>query len=79
MRYAISLGVFKTQDTAQNYLSELRARGVHTALVGERASRLKTSMFMLDSVDALTEAKLAAAKKDFPGSELKNVPCALTR
>ena len=79
LRYAISLGVFKTQDAAQNHLNELRGQGVRTAQIGERASKLKTTMFMLNKVDALTEAKLTATKKDFPGSELKNIPCALTR
>lgn len=78
-RYAISLGVFKTQDAAQNYLNELRAKGVRSAQIGERASTLKTTLFMLNNVDALTEAKLAEMKADFAGSELKNVPCTLTR
>ena len=78
-QFAISLGVFKTQEAAQNYLKELRVKDVRTAQVGERASKLKTTMLILNKVDALTEAKLAATRKDFPGSELKNVPCALTR
>lgn len=78
-RYAISLGVFKSQDAAQNYLDELRAKGVRTAQIGERAIKLKTTMFMLNEVDAATEATLTATMKDFPGGELKNVPCALTR
>lgn len=79
LRYAISLGVFKTQDAAQNYLNELRGQGVRSAQIGERASKLKTTLFMLNKVDALTEVKLNATKKDFAGSELKNVPCSLTR
>lgn len=78
-RYAISLGIFKTQEAAQNYHKELRAKDVRTAQVGERASKLKTTMFMLNGVGAQTEAKLTAAKKGFSGSELKNVPCTLTR
>jgi len=79
LQYAISLGVFKTQDAAQNYLKELRVKDVRTALVGERASKLKTTMFMLTKVDALAEAKLTEMKKDFPVGELKNIPCTLTR
>ena len=79
LQFAISLGVFKTQDAAQNYLKELRAKDVRSAQIGERASKLKTTMFTLNKVDVLTEAKLAATKKDFPMSELKNIPCRLTR
>jgi hypothetical protein len=79
LRYAISLGVFKTQEAARNYLGELNAKGLRSAKVGERASKLKTTMFMLNSVDASIEGKLMAARKDLPGSNLKNVPCALTK
>ena len=76
---AISLGVFKTRDAAQNYLNYLRTRGVHTAKVGARVSKVKETIFNLAMVDAVTAAKLTAMQKDFPGSELKEVPCALTR
>lgn len=76
---AISLGVFKTRDAAQNFLNYLRTKGVHTAKVGERASKFKATVFKLDRMDAVTVAKLAAMQKDFAGSELKPVPCALAR
>jgi hypothetical protein len=76
---AISLGVFKTQEAAQGFLHGLHAKGVHTAQVGERASKLKSTIFMLDRVDAATVSKLTAMQNDFPGSTLNNVPCTLTR
>lgn len=75
---AISLGVFKTREAAQNYLNYMHTKGVHTAKVGERASKFKETIFMLDSLDAGTVVKLNALQKDFPGSELNVVPCALT-
>jgi hypothetical protein len=76
---AISLGVFKTRDAAQNFLHELQTKGVHSAKVGERASKLKSTIFILNRIDAGTEAKLKAMQNDFAGSELTNVPCGLTR
>jgi len=76
---AISLGVFKTRDAAQNFLHDLNTKGVRTARVGERASKLKTTLFMLHRVDAATESELTAMQKDFAGSYLNKVPCALTR
>lgn len=79
LRYAISLGVFKTQEAALNHLNELKAKGVRSARIGERASKLKTIMFVLSEVDSSIEGKLTAVKKDFPGSELKSVACALTK
>lgn len=76
---AISLGVFKTQEAAQHFLDGLLIKGVRTAQVGERASKFKMTLFALDGVDAATEAKLAAIQKNFTGSEMRKVPCALTR
>jgi hypothetical protein len=78
-RNAISLGVFKTRDAAQHFLDHVRTKGVHSARVGERASKIKTTIFSLSRIDAATAAKLAALQKDFAGSELKKVPCTLTR
>lgn len=78
-RNAISLGVFKTRESAQHFLDHLHTQGVHTAKVGERASKLKATIFRLNGIDAVTGGKLAAMQKDFAGSELRNVPCTLTR
>ncbi len=72
---AISLGVFKTQEAAQGFLEELRAKDVRTAQIGERASKLKATMFVLKGLDGAAEARLAAMQKDFSGSELKKIPC----
>lgn len=76
---AISLGVFKTQEAAQGFLDSLRTKGVVSAQVGERASKFKVTVFTLNGVDSGVEGALMAMQKDFAGSELKNVSCALTR
>ena len=76
---AISLGVFKTKEAAQNYLNYLRKKGVHTAKVGERVSNFKETIFMLNGLDPGTVVKLTELQKDFPGSDLNVVPCALTK
>ena len=75
-RNAISLGVFKTQEAAQNFLNVLRTKDVRTAQVGARAGRQKATIFILNGVSPATGARLTDMQKDFPGSELKNVPCA---
>lgn len=74
---AISLGVFRTQEAAQHFLDELRqTKGVRSAQVGERASKLKTTVFVLNGLDARAAAGIAEIQKDFAGSELKDVTCA---
>lgn len=79
-RNAISLGVFKTQEAAQKFMDEMRSKKVRSAQIGQRASKFKVTLFRLNEIGILTEAKLSAMQKDFVGSELKRIPCAtLTR
>lgn len=74
---AISLGVFKTQEAAQHFLDELRrSRDVRSAQVGERASQIKVTIFVLNGLDARAAATLAEIQMGFAGSELKDVACA---
>ncbi len=76
---AISLGVFKTRDAAQNFLHVLNGKGVRTARVGERTNKIKSTLFLLSGLDAPTAAKLNEMQKDFAGTELSKVACGLTR
>ena len=78
-RNAISLGVFKTQEAAQSFLEVMKAKRVRTAEVGKRASKFKVTVFRLNGVGTLTEVKMSTLQKEFSGSELKHVPCELTR
>lgn len=72
---AISLGVFKNAEAADKYLAFLRTKGVRTAKVGERKSKLKYTIFMMKDLDSGTLDKLHALRKEFPGSEFKTLEC----
>lgn len=72
---AISLGVFRTQHAAENYLAVLRKQGVRTAKVSERKSKLRFTQFVIQEADDALEAKLQGLQKDFPDSELKMSDC----
>lgn len=72
---AISLGVFKTEEAAHKFLESVVAKGIKTALIGERKSKLKFTVFVLREMDASTSAKIKALQNEFPGSELKELPC----
>jgi hypothetical protein len=73
--HAISLGVFKTREAAQNHLINLKKKGVRTAKVGERKSRLKFTVFAIKQIDQDTAAHLAKLQKEFANSELSTVAC----
>lgn len=72
---AISLGVFKTQEAAQNYQMILKKKGLTTAKVGERKRKLKFIVFALKNIDAEERSKLIKLQKDIVNSELKAVAC----
>ena len=74
-RNAISLGVFKTREAANKFVSKLSAKGIRTAEAGERASKLKFTVFVLKNPDAATMEKMAELHNEFDGSELHSVAC----
>jgi sporulation related protein len=70
-RYAISLGVFKSRDAARSRLAELRAKGVRSARVGERETRVPKIVFTVRDVPEPVVVKLGELRQAFPGTELK--------
>jgi hypothetical protein len=72
---AISLGVFKAEDVARNFLDHLKAKGVRSAVMGERQTRLKFIVFVLKNPDASTLSSLAEWQKEFTGIEMKSTAC----
>lgn len=72
---AISLGLFKSREAAQHFLEGLRNKGVNSAKMGERSSKSRAIVFVIDGLDAQTSGKLTVLQKDFSGSELKSVSC----
>ncbi|MDB5807769.1 MAG: hypothetical protein JWN73_5091 [Betaproteobacteria bacterium] len=69
-KWAISLGVFRTEDAARGYLASISTRGVKTARVGEREARVQKTVFQIRQVDNPLQARLAAIRKDFPGIDM---------
>jgi hypothetical protein len=75
MHNAISLGIFKSEDAASNYLQMLRGKGVRSAQVGRRDHRVTQTAFLVRNPDAAISARMAELATRFPGSELKAKDC----
>ena len=73
-RFAISLGIFKTEEAAKARLAELRERGVRTAQVVPRETPIQRVHFIIRDVPEALSAKLAEVRQGFPGTELKACP-----
>jgi hypothetical protein len=71
-KWAISLGVFRSEDAARNYLASLTSKGVKTARVGERETRVTKTVFIIREADDAMQARLAGVRKDFPDIAFKS-------
>jgi hypothetical protein len=70
-KYAISLGVFKTEESAKNYLDALMKKGVKSARAAERETKVGKTIVTFREADEALKAKLTDLKKEFAGQELK--------
>jgi SPOR domain len=75
MHNAISLGIFKSEEAASNFLQALHNRGVRSAQVGRRDHRVTQTVFLVRNPDPATSARMAELATRFPGSELKAKDC----
>jgi hypothetical protein len=70
LRWALSLGVFSTEDAAKAHLEALRAKGVRTAIIDRRDTRVPKVWFQVRDADAPLEDRLRAIARDFEGATL---------
>jgi hypothetical protein len=73
-RWALSLGVFRTEEAAQARLAALRAQGVRTARVGAREAVVPKVWLQVKGVDAPLHLRLREIARQVEGSELKDCP-----
>ena len=70
-RWALSLGVFRTEEAAKARLAALRTQGVRTAQIGPRETVVPKIWLQVKSVDAPLAARLKDIARQVEGSELK--------
>ena len=70
LRWSLSLGVFRTEEAARARLEALRARGVRSAQVGRRETRVAKVWFQVRSVDAALQSRLQEMAREFEGATL---------
>ena len=73
-RWALSLGVFRSQEAAQARLVALRSQGVRSAQLGPRETLVPKVWLQVKSVDAALEARLKDVALQIEGSELRICP-----
>jgi len=71
-RWAISLGVFRTEEAAKSRLETLRARGVRSALVGEREMQVPKIWLQARNLEPAQLARWKEITPAWPGIELRD-------
>jgi hypothetical protein len=69
--WALSLGVFRSEEAAQARLAALRAQGVRSAQVGARETAIPKVWLQVKAVDAALYARLKDVARGIDGSELR--------
>ena len=72
MRWAVSLGIFSSEDAAKARLEALRARGVRSAQTGERDTQVTKIWFQVRDADAALQGKLKGLAQGLPGTEIRD-------
>jgi hypothetical protein len=73
-RWAVSLGVFRTEEGARARLSALRTQGVRSAQLGARETTVPKVWLQVKGVDAPLEARLRDVAREIEGTELRACP-----
>lgn len=69
-RWAVSLGVFRTDDAAQAHLDALRAKGVRSAVIGARETQVPKIWFQVRSVEPALHARLQEIARELESATL---------
>lgn len=72
MRWAISLGVFKSEAGAQTLLASLQKQGVHSAKIAPRMSASKLLAFQFRNITTDTRARLEKISAGFADKETRS-------
>ena len=73
-RWAVSLGVFRSEEAAQARLAALREQGVRSAQVGPRDTVVPKVWIQVKGIDAALESRLKDIARQVEGSELRDCP-----
>jgi hypothetical protein len=74
-RYAISLGIFRSDESAQAFLAKLKQQKVRSAITARRENFLRQVAFYVREPNEATVARLILIQEQFPDTELKAGPC----
>lgn len=73
-RWAVSLGIFSSEEAARSRFEALRAKGVRSAQTGERETQVAKIWFQARGADAAQQSRMHEIARTFPGTEVHDCP-----
>lgn len=74
-RFAVSLGLFKSEEAARKLLAAVREKGAKDAVMEQRENLLRQVMFYFREPGKDLVAKLTELRAGIPDSAIRAVPC----
>jgi len=74
-KLAISLGLFRSEEAANNYLATMQQLGVKSARIAPRTQTLSQTLLVMRDPNPEILARLQELKTEFPSSEARLAPC----
>jgi hypothetical protein len=75
LRYTISLGVFRTEEAANNYVAELAKQDIGDARVGPRQQTIPQTALVIRDPDSAVVGRIRALLPGYPGTDIKTGSC----
>lgn len=72
LKFAISLGVFKTESSAQALLAQLNKQGVHSARIAPRGPQTTHYVYRVRDLDAATRKRIEGYAERYDGADVKS-------
>ncbi len=74
-QYAISLGTFREERSAREYLAQLRSKGVRSGDLGKREQQVMQTTLVISAPTPTESTRLVELATRFPGSEMRATRC----
>jgi hypothetical protein len=75
LRFALSLGLFRTEEAARRFADQMKSRGVSSAVVGRREQQIRLTAFYVREPSDADLGELEQLRAAFPGTSIRTSAC----
>jgi hypothetical protein len=75
MRFAVSLGLFRTEEAARRVVDQMKSRGIGGVVVGRREQQVRLTAFYVREPSDADLGELEQLRAAFPGTSIRTSAC----